>query len=923
MPLLQLINSQIIGDGLGVWVGPRMNIKEDDGRGVLQNIPVHPGKHSHMVMSSPTSIQSPFVQLTKSHNEMLAVGDDVGSMGVRNGTSTLSELGTRNKIEDGVGIEIVSPTTKEVIGNGIRISQNSPVHPAKHSHVKFNPESIAIQLPLLQSIISHTSIGGLGDGVRVRIIDDDDTIGTSQNIPVHPRKHSQMAMSSPTSIHSPFVQLMKSHTEILAVGDGVGNTGVGNGTSTLSELGTRNKIEDVGIGIELVSRATKEVIGNCISQNSPVHPTKHSQMAMSSPTSIHSPFVQLTKSHAEMLEMDDGVGSTGVWNGTSTLSELETKNKTEDVEIVSPTTKEVVGNGMSQNSPVHPTKHSHIAMLSPTSIHSPFVQLTKSHAEMLAVGDGVGSTGVWNGTSTLSELGTRNKTEDVGIGIELVSPATIEVVGNGISQNSPVHPTKHSQMAMSSPTSVHSPFVQLTKSHAEMLEVGDGVGSMGVGNGTSTLSELGMRNKTEDVGIGIELGSTATIEVVGNGISQNSPVHPAKHSQMAMSSPTSTHAPFVQLTKSHAEMLAVGDGVGSTGVGNGTSTLSELGTRNKIEDGVGIEIVSPTTKEVIGNGIRTSQNSPVHPAKHSHVKFTPESIATQLPLLQSIISHTSIGGLGEGVRLRIIDDDDTIGTSQNIPVHPRKHSHIAMSPTSIHSPFIQLTKSHAEMLAVGDGVGSTGVGNGTSTLSELGMRNKNEDVGIGIELVSPATIEVVGNGISQNSPVHPTKHSHIAMLSPTSTHSPFVQLTKSHAEMLAVGDGVGSTGVGNGTSTLSELETKIKIGISQNSPVHPAKHSQVKFTPESIATQLPLLQSIISHTSVGGLGDGVRVRIIDDDDTIGTSQNIPVHPRKHSHMTKFPPKSIHTPFMQLTKLHAETLVTVGEGETMIELGVSN
>ena len=86
VPLLQLINSQNVGEGLGVWVGPMLSIKEGDGIGMLQNIPVHPGKHSHTARSSPTSMQSPFVQ-SISHTEMLAVGDGVGSIVVRDGTT--------------------------------------------------------------------------------------------------------------------------------------------------------------------------------------------------------------------------------------------------------------------------------------------------------------------------------------------------------------------------------------------------------------------------------------------------------------------------------------------------------------------------------------------------------------------------------------------------------------------------------------------------------------------------------------------------------------------------------------------------------------------------------------------------------------------------------------------------------------------
>ena len=54
----------------------------------------------------------------------------------------------------------------------------------------------------------------------------DDTIGMSQNMPVQPGKHSHMTKSSPKSMHSPLVQLMNSHREILGLGVGVIATGV-------------------------------------------------------------------------------------------------------------------------------------------------------------------------------------------------------------------------------------------------------------------------------------------------------------------------------------------------------------------------------------------------------------------------------------------------------------------------------------------------------------------------------------------------------------------------------------------------------------------------------------------------------------------------------------------------------------------------
>lgn len=138
--------------------------------------------------------------------------------GEEKGMSTLSELATRNCIEDEEGIGVTEDD--KIKGT----SQNSPVNPAKHWQVKIPPNSSAIDahVPLLQSINSQISMGGLGLGETVRMKDDVivSTIGTSQNKPVNPGKHSQVTKSPSSSIHTPLVQLMKSHSVILAVGVG-------------------------------------------------------------------------------------------------------------------------------------------------------------------------------------------------------------------------------------------------------------------------------------------------------------------------------------------------------------------------------------------------------------------------------------------------------------------------------------------------------------------------------------------------------------------------------------------------------------------------------------------------------------------------------------------------------------------------------
>ena len=76
MPLLQSTTSQIVNGGLGEGVGIRLRIMLEDSMpiGISQNIPVKPGKHSHMTKSSPRSMHSPFVQLMNSHKETLGLG---------------------------------------------------------------------------------------------------------------------------------------------------------------------------------------------------------------------------------------------------------------------------------------------------------------------------------------------------------------------------------------------------------------------------------------------------------------------------------------------------------------------------------------------------------------------------------------------------------------------------------------------------------------------------------------------------------------------------------------------------------------------------------------------------------------------------------------------------------------------------------
>ena len=153
------------------------------------------------------------------------------------------------------------------------------------------------------------------------------------------------------------------------------------------------------------------------------------------------------------------------------------------------------------------------------------------------------------------------------------------------------------------------------------------------------------------------------------------------------------------------------------------------------------------------------------------MKFSPNSSATHVPLLQSTKSQTEMGEVGVGVTVKAKEVDSMISTSQNIPVNPTKQSHMTVSfPRSMHTPLVQLTKSQSEI--GGEGVGEmkkelTGmvlvamVEKGRSKLSELEMKNKIDEVvtaGVGVMIRD----EVLDNGgsetTSQNSPVNSAKH---------------------------------------------------------------------------------------------------------------------------------------------------------------------
>ena len=439
---------------------------------------------------------------------------------------------------------------------------------------------------------------------------------------------------------------------------------------------------------------------------------------------------------------------------------------------------------------------------------------------------------------------------------------------------------------------------------------------VGVRKGTRRLSELEMikrkdESSSEVVGVGVMRDMLGVM-----GTSQKSPVNPAKHWHVKFSPKSSAkHVPLLQSMKSQICIGGLGEGVGAINVVDsmGMSQKSPVypGKHWQVKfisnsSAIQVPLLQSIRSQIDGGGRVISQNCPVNPVKHWQVKFSPEvsviqapllqsirsqidgdgrSISqncpvnpvkhwqvnlspdvsvkfsevsvTQVPLLQSIRSQICIGGLGEGVGA--INVVDSMGTSQKSPVNPAKHWHVKFSPKSSakHVPLLQSMKSQICIGGLGEGVGAINV--------------------------------VDSIGTSQKSPVNPAKHWHVKF-SPKSSakHVPLLQSMKSQICIGGLGEGVGA------------------IGTSQKSPVYPGKHWQVKFISNSSSDiQVPLLQSIMSQIPGTILGDGDGTRM-------GISQNMPVHPGKHSQVKVSFSSSRHSPLVQLMKSHSE-ISGVGEG----------
>ena len=181
-----------------------------------------------------------------------------------------------------------------------------------------------MQVPLLQSMMSQISTGGIGLGEIVGT-GDDKASGISQNMPVNPRKHSQVTKSLSSSMHSPFVQLMKSHRETLAVGVGE----------------TRTELEGTVETCKLELSVTVAVLNEGKDEGRRTNS-------------------ELETEKVKAGELREGVG---VRKGARRLSELEmTKRSDEKVAIGSGMVgvgvmRDGVEMAVSQKSPVNPAKH--------------------------------------------------------------------------------------------------------------------------------------------------------------------------------------------------------------------------------------------------------------------------------------------------------------------------------------------------------------------------------------------------------------------------------------------------------------------------------------------------------------------------------------------------------------------------------------
>ena len=105
--------------------------------GTSQNMPVNPGEHSQITKSSSNSMQTPLVQLMKSHSVTLIVGvgeirRELEGAAVTGKLELISTEGWKEGKSIKSELEIEKMNDEEEVDVGKRMSHSSPVYPALH-----------------------------------------------------------------------------------------------------------------------------------------------------------------------------------------------------------------------------------------------------------------------------------------------------------------------------------------------------------------------------------------------------------------------------------------------------------------------------------------------------------------------------------------------------------------------------------------------------------------------------------------------------------------------------------------------------------------------------------------------------------------------------------------------------------------------
>ena len=108
--------------------------------GTSQNMPVNPGEHSQITKSSSNSMQTPLVQLMKSHSVTLIVGvgeirRELEGAAVTGKLELISTEGWKEEgksIKSELEVEKMNDEEEIEVDVGKRMSHSSPVYPALH-----------------------------------------------------------------------------------------------------------------------------------------------------------------------------------------------------------------------------------------------------------------------------------------------------------------------------------------------------------------------------------------------------------------------------------------------------------------------------------------------------------------------------------------------------------------------------------------------------------------------------------------------------------------------------------------------------------------------------------------------------------------------------------------------------------------------